>query len=92
MADKFISANALIKDLLNKSFYPVFVRRAIEDAPAVDVVEVVRCKDCMWCREKNEKEKAYLIEEVDICTNCDATDDGWNPVFPEHFCSYGEKK
>ena len=30
---KLISANALIDDLLNKSFYPVIVKRAIENAP-----------------------------------------------------------
>lgn len=51
MADKFISANALIKDLLNKSFYPVFVRRAIEDAPAVDVVSRDLFEQIKWERD-----------------------------------------
>ena len=27
----------------------------IEDAPAADVAEVVRCKDCIYCREDCEK-------------------------------------
>ena len=36
MADKFISANALTEDLLNKGFYPAIVKRAIEESPAVD--------------------------------------------------------
>lgn len=59
--------------------------------PTVDAVEVVRCKDCKHSRERNEHEKQYLIEGILICTSCDATDECWNPVFPEHFCSYGEK-
>lgn len=56
------------------------------------VVEVVRCKDCEYSREKNEYEKAYLVDEILICTNCDATEDGWNAVFPEHFCACGKKR
>lgn len=61
-------------------------------APAVDAVEVVRCKDCKHKRERNEHERNYLVEGVLICTNPDATDDCWNPVWPEHFCSYGERR
>lgn len=41
LADKLISANALIEDLLNKDFYPAIVKRAIEEAPAVE-------PDCRW--------------------------------------------
>lgn len=51
MADKFISANALTKDLLNRSFYPVFVRRAIENAPAVDVVSRDLFEQIKWERD-----------------------------------------
>lgn len=50
LADKFISANALTEDLLNKSFYPAIVKRAIEEAPAVEpafgwipVTESINC-------------------------------------------------
>ena len=56
-----------------------------------DCVKVVRCKDCEHSRERNEHEIKYLIDDVLICTSCDATDDCWNPVFSEHFCSCGEK-
>lgn len=58
----------------------------------VDAVPVVRCKDCKHSRDRNENEKGYLVEGVLICTSFHATDDGWKPVFPEHFCSYGERK
>lgn len=43
---RLIDADALKKSLLEKGFYPAIVKRAIEDAPTVDAVEVVMCKDC----------------------------------------------
>lgn len=64
----------------------------VKEMPTVDAVPVVRCEDCIWHRERNKKEQAYLIEGVLICTNVEATDGGWLPVFPTHFCSYGERK
>ncbi|MBO7158111.1 MAG: hypothetical protein J6W31_05865 [Clostridia bacterium] len=46
MMARYIDADALEKDLISRGFYPAIVKRAIEDAPTADVVEVVRCKDC----------------------------------------------
>lgn len=68
------------------------VESAIKAAPAVDAVEVCRCKDCKHSRERNEYEKNYLVEGVLICTSPDATDDCWNAVWGDHFCSYGERR
>ena len=45
--DKLISANALIEDLLNKDFYPAIVKRAIEEAPAVE-------SQCEWINAKKQ--------------------------------------
>ena len=59
---------------------------------APDVVEVVRCKDCKHTRERNDYEKQYLVDGVLICTSPDVADDCWQAVWPEHFCSYGERK
>ena len=42
MDNDLISRSALKKALLDKSFYPVIVKNALENAPAVDAVEVVR--------------------------------------------------
>ena len=53
---------------------------------------VVRCRECKHHRDKNEHERQYLAEDVLICTSPDATDDCWNAVWPDHFCSYGERK
>lgn len=42
-----IDREALKRDLIdNRSFYPAIVKAAIESAPVVDAVPVVRCKDC----------------------------------------------
>jgi hypothetical protein len=54
--------------------------------------EIVLCKDCKHTRKTNEREKTYLCEDVLICENCEAFDEGWNPVWKEHFCSCGERK
>lgn len=59
-----------------------YVKSAIENAPTADVVEVVRCKDCInWggvtqgfvCRK-------FSGIETKICMGAD------------HYCSYGERK
>ena len=64
----------------------------IEAAQTVDAVPVVRCRECKHHRDKNEQEQQYLVEDILICTSQDATDDCWNAVWPDHFCSYGERK
>lgn len=59
-----------------------------ENLPTVDAVPVVRCKDCKSCRKLNRKdriEEAYA-EGVLWCKN---QSDG---VWPDDFCSYGERK
>ena len=64
----------------------------IEAAQTIDAVPVVRCRECKHHRDKNEQERQYLVEDVLICTSPDATEDCWNAVWPDHFCSYGERK
>lgn len=64
----------------------------IKTAPTVDAVPVVRCWECKHHRDKNEQERQYLVEDILICTSQDATEDCWNAVWPDHFCSYGEKE
>ena len=64
----------------------------LREAPTIDAVPVVRCMECKHHRDKNEQEQQYLVEDILICTSQDATDDCWNAVWPDHFCSYGERK
>lgn len=56
-------------------------QRVIPDAPAADVVEVVRCKDCLYSTER------YGHME---CIHGVSYRNTWNK--PDFFCSYGERK
>ena len=60
-------------------------QRAILDAPAADVAEVVRCKDCKWFADNNGGEwygcKMFHVVRI---TPEDAPK-------PDDFCSYGER-
>lgn len=53
----------------------------VQEAPAADVVEVVRCRDC-----KHENVHHAISDK---CTWCDYW--GIDPDFDD-FCSYGEKR
>ena len=68
------------------------VAEFIDDQPTIDAVPVVRCRECKHHRDKNEQERQYLVEDILICTSPGATDDCWNAVWPDHFCSCGERK
>ena len=57
------------------------VEQAIKDAPTVDAVEVVRCKDC----KNSEREYGALF--------CGLINRGLvNVVAPSDYCPYGERK
>ena len=56
-------------------------QRVILDAPVADVVEVVRCKDCLYSRER------YGHLE---CIHGVSYRNTWNK--PDFFCAYGERK
>ena len=57
--DELISREALKQVLLSKGFYPAIVGRAIDAAPAVAAVPVVRCKECKHCGIVEENETDY---------------------------------
>lgn len=53
----------------------------IDNAPTVDAVPVVRCRDC----------KHYEIHKPKVLENCERN--GYIiPMKPDDFCSYGERK
>lgn len=53
----------------------------LNEAPSADVVEVVRCKDCVFCKQ-NSYTKDYVCTRMQNC----------NVVELNHFCSYGKVK
>ena len=58
---------------------PGKARKLIADAPTVDAVEVVRCKDC----------KHYVAPQGTYVCDCF---EGLNFATDNDFCSYGERK
>lgn len=73
---RLIDADALLDKLICTSRY-FTVKGDIVEAPTIDAVEVVRCKDCKY---------AELDDELYLCHHNGAD---WNSG--EHFCSYGER-
>lgn len=58
------------------------IKRSVKNAPTVDAVEVVRCKDCVnYCG-------------LEHCKNgiCDLDSVSKRAVYPNDFCSYGERR
>ena len=56
-----------------------------------DVVEVVRCKDCVFSREMDKYEKKLYLEN---CVGCTKHSVSYHSVIMQgdDFCSYGERK
>ena len=59
--------------------------KAITEAPAIDAVEVVRCKDCK--HYKPQKKSAHWENRANYCNRIVTI-----KVQPYDFCSYGERK
>lgn len=91
-ADKLKEVFTLPKEYTDKkdeSFYHVsfpIIRATIDNAPTVDAVPVVRCKDCryyhIYWESNGYTKKGYGA--------CDWIND--NSVREDHFCSWGERR
>ena len=77
---------------IDYGMFTLGIQQAVDEQPTIDAVPVVRCLECKHHRDKNEHERQYLVEDILICTSPDATEDCWNAVWPDHFCSYGDRK
>ena len=77
---------------IDYGMFTLGIQQAVDEQPTIDAVPVVRCSECKHHRDKNEQEQQYLAEDTLICTSQDATEDCWNAVWPNHFCSCGERK
>ena len=78
---RLIDADALIEEALTEGAYGYVDAKQIANAPTVDAVEVVRCKDCLYSRER------YGHIE---CIHGISYRNTWNK--PDFYCSYGERK
>ena len=81
---RLIDANALKAKMIKTDRY-FYIKYDIDDAPTVDAVEVVRCKDCIhWHEPEGVCLKIYSDGAVSPYA--------WQDRKPEDFCSYGERK
>lgn len=87
---RLIDADALWRKFENGPWYDNADRDEIalplvDDAPTVDAVEVVRCRDCKRCYKhttKRNRQKMWICmrNDFEVC------------VRPYDFCSYGERR
>ena len=86
---RMIDANALIKEANADGAYGYVDAKQIADAPTVDAVEVVRCKDCKYYCQDKINGVICRHPALDFDTECF---DHWINTNPDDFCSYGELK
>ena len=84
-SEAYISAQCQIKDDLTRSVNAVVhtkIQRLIADAPTVDAVEVVRCKDCK-----------HWLKDVTGCTDFVGRCEWANYMIGAvGYCVYGERR
>ena len=78
---RLIDANALIEEANAEGAYGYVDAFQIANAPTVDAVEVVRCKDCLYSTERD----GHLC-----CIHGVSYRKSWNK--PDFFCSRGERR
>lgn len=77
---RLIDADALI-DELGISDEDIVFKEILEDAPTIDAVPVVMCKDCKWWSDWGNGTGSCELSEAAMRRE-DATD----------FCSFGERR
>ena len=64
------------------------VRDILSDAPTIDAVPVVRCRDCKHYKEFRTKKHRQIMR---LCYRMGKHDMEY-PVKPDDYCSYGQQK
>ena len=84
-ADKLESGEVIIPtENGGYEYVEVFYKDDVDNAPSVDAVEVVRCKDCKFYLNSNEK-----CGLVDTRLRFYETDNVWTR---DCYCSWGERR
>lgn len=91
---RLIDANALIKEANADGAYGYVDAKQIADAPTVDAVEVVRCRDCIHAVEiEKDYISALFIDGTKQCELGRAdTLFGYSIISNDGFCDSGERK
>ena len=77
---RLIDANALIKEANADGAYGYVDAKQIADAPTMDAVEVVRCRECKHCDPETHHCDHHMGTVAPLRRK------------PDDFCSYGERK
>lgn len=86
MSKEYIERGALIAEYDRVHVGPAGgARKLMVDAPAADVVEVVRCKDCIYAQE-------IVGGLLCMCGDIKTSYGGDIYPDPDDFCSHGERK
>lgn len=89
---RLIDANALITEYDRVHIgEPGKARKLIADAPTIDAVEVVRCRECKYSTLPSSITQKYGVPGTLTCHNRYSPCNNRN-VSGEGFCPYGERK
>ncbi len=94
---RLIDADKLIDMLYDNEFTVLCpldeVSGVVDAAPTVNAAVVTQCKDCKWSdkNRRNIAEKRYQ-DNVLFCRNNDLCGNEPLAMYPDDFCSYGERK
>ena len=91
---RLIDANALRKEIdlcdIDTFTDKQTICEQIADAPTVDAVEVVRCKDCIWFSKNGYEDENSHEEDVTLHYGHCGT---WRQETQAcRFCAYGERR
>ena len=91
---RLIDANALIKETNEDGAYGYVDAFQIANAPTVDAVEVLRCRDCKYWGDEDgklQRSDGVLFARCKVHNYLiDGRHTGWCPT-ENDFCSYGER-
>ena len=80
---ELIDREALKEALLERGFYTIIVKHALEKAPTVDAVEVIHCHECLG-------KSTWINDPKYGCTVCNMS--GMYPKNENGYCSYAIRK
>ena len=82
---RLIDADVLMNEANSDGAYGYVDAKQISEAPTIDAVEIVRCRDCKHYRP--QKKSAHWENRANYCNRIVTI-----KVRPYDFCSYGERK